>query len=151
MNFNRNKLRFALLMSWRETRAAAGKFAFLVAGHCARHGSADGRHRLQRVRASHAVSRSALADGGGYVRATAAPPASGRSSTRSRTWNPKAFETTRVTETVSMASSGSHFPVLVSVKGADFSRYPFYGRPGTGSAGNATRRANPSAFPTTCC
>ncbi len=30
MTFNRNKLRFALLMSWRETRAAAGKFAFLV-------------------------------------------------------------------------------------------------------------------------
>jgi len=30
MTFNRNKLRFALLMSLRETRAAAGKFAFLV-------------------------------------------------------------------------------------------------------------------------
>src|SRR5215207_6353912 len=30
MTFNRNKLRFAVLMSWRETRAAAGKFAFLV-------------------------------------------------------------------------------------------------------------------------
>ena len=30
MTFNSNKLRFALTMSLRETRAAAGKFAFLV-------------------------------------------------------------------------------------------------------------------------
>src|SRR5262245_1893856 len=30
MTFSRNKLRFAALMSWRETRAASGKFTFLV-------------------------------------------------------------------------------------------------------------------------
>src|SRR5262245_20399137 len=30
MNFRRHKLRFALLMSWRETRASLGKFGFRV-------------------------------------------------------------------------------------------------------------------------
>src|SRR6185436_12000063 len=30
--------------------------------------------------------------------------------------------------TVSMASAGGHTPVLISIKGADLSVYPFYGR-----------------------
>ena len=30
MNFSRHKLRFALLMAWRETRAAVSKFVLLV-------------------------------------------------------------------------------------------------------------------------
>ena len=38
------------------------------------------------------------------------------------------IETTQVTETVSMASVEGHTPVLSSVKGADFTKYPFYGR-----------------------
>jgi len=37
-------------------------------------------------------------------------------------------ESTRVTETVSMASSGEQPPILVSVKGIDQSKYPFYGQ-----------------------
>src|SRR5262245_30376234 len=38
------------------------------------------------------------------------------------------IEFTRVTETVSMASTGTDAPVLISVKGADLTRYPFYGQ-----------------------
>ena len=37
-------------------------------------------------------------------------------------------DSTRVTETVSMASTGRGVPMLVSVKGVDFSKYPFYGQ-----------------------
>jgi putative ABC transport system permease protein len=37
-------------------------------------------------------------------------------------------DSTRVTETVSMASSGDRPPILVSVKGIDQSKYPFYGQ-----------------------
>jgi len=39
----------------------------------------------------------------------------------------KGVESTRVTETVSMASAsvGEQPPILISVKGADFTRYPF--------------------------
>src|SRR5262249_14187854 len=38
------------------------------------------------------------------------------------------IESTRVTETVSMASVGQGVPVLASIKGADLGRYPFYGQ-----------------------
>jgi putative ABC transport system permease protein len=37
-------------------------------------------------------------------------------------------QTTRVTETVTMALTEGQAPVLVSIKGADFTRYPFYGQ-----------------------
>jgi putative ABC transport system permease protein len=40
----------------------------------------------------------------------------------------KGIQTTRVTETVSMASGSKGAPTLISVKGADFARYPFYGQ-----------------------
>src|SRR5690349_16599135 len=40
----------------------------------------------------------------------------------------RGIESTRVTETVSMASIGQGAPVLVSIKGAELSQYPFYGQ-----------------------
>src|SRR5205823_6200558 len=40
----------------------------------------------------------------------------------------KGINSTRVTETVSMASTGEGAPVLISVKAADLALYPFYGR-----------------------
>src|SRR5205823_14310348 len=39
------------------------------------------------------------------------------------------IDSTRVTETVSMASTGQGAPILISVKGAALARYPLYGRP----------------------
>jgi putative ABC transport system permease protein len=42
----------------------------------------------------------------------------------------KGIDWTRVTETVSMASAGQGAPALVSVKGADLARYPYYGQLG---------------------
>jgi putative ABC transport system permease protein len=126
MNFNRNKLRFALLMSWRETRAAAGKFAFLVLAIALGTGAltavtgfnASVRHTLSReARSLMAADIS--------VRLPLRPPQSDFESLRSL--ESEGVTTTQVTETVSMATSGKHFPVLISVKAADFSRYPFYG------------------------
>ena len=45
------------------------------------------------------------------------------------------IESTRVTDTVSMAMAGEQPPILVSVKGIDPSKYPFYGEAGACSAG----------------
>src|SRR5262245_38141935 len=126
MNFNRNKLRFAVLMSWRETRAAAGKFAFLVLAIALGTGAltavtgfnASVRHTLSReARSLMAADIS--------VRLPLRPPQSDFDMLRNL--ESEGITTTQVTETVSMATSGNHSPVLISVKGADFSRYPFYG------------------------
>ena len=125
MNFSRNKVRFALLMSWRETRAAAGKFAFLVLA------IALGTGALTAVTGFNASVRHTLSR---EARSLMAADVSVR--VRSPKADLKSLEdlesegivTTRVTETVSMASSKGHVPVLVSIKGADFTRYPFYGK-----------------------
>src|SRR5678816_1179309 len=126
MTFNRNKLRFAVLMSWRETRAAAGKFTFLVLA------IALGTGALTAVTGFNASVRHTLTR---EARSLMAADMSVRLPTRAlkadvdtlKTLESEGIVTTRVTETVSMATSGSHVPVLISVKGADLSRYPFYG------------------------
>jgi putative ABC transport system permease protein len=126
MTFNRNKLRFALLMSMRETRAALGKFAFLVLAIALGTGAltavtgfnASVRHTLSReARSLMAADIS--------VRLPLRPPKSDLDTLQSL--EAEGIETTRVTETVSMASTGKTVPVLISVKGADLARYPFYG------------------------
>ena len=82
MTFNRNKLRFALLMSLRETRAAVGKFAFLVLA------IALGTGALTAVTGFNAsvrytlITRSTIADGRRHFRAAAAPAAPVRPSRR---------------------------------------------------------------------
>lgn len=126
MNFSRNKLRFAVLMSWRETRAAAGKFTFLVIAIALGTGAltavtgfnASVRHTLSReARSLMAADMS--------VRLPLNAPKPDLDTLKDL--EAEGIETTRVTETVSMATAGNHVPVLISVKGADLSRYPFYG------------------------
>jgi putative ABC transport system permease protein len=126
MTYNRHKLRFALLMSWRETRAAAGKFAFLVVA------IALGTGALTAVTGFNASVRRTLSR---EARSLMAADMSVRLPLRApkadldtlKALETEGIVTTRVTETVSMATSGKHVPVLISVKGADLSRYPFYG------------------------
>jgi len=127
MTFNHHKIRFGLLMSWRETRAAAGKFSFLVLA------IAMGTGALTAVTGFNAsvhrtLSREArsLMAADIAVRLPARPSRDAMNTLKSL--ESEGIQTTQVTETVSMASSGSHFPVLVSIKGADFARYPFYGQ-----------------------
>ncbi len=127
MNFRRHKLRFALLMAWRETRAAAGKFVLLVLA------VALGTGALTAVTGFNASVHYTLSR---EARALMAADLSLRLPTRPaqadldriQALEAEGIRTTRVTETVSMAAAGTHVPVLISIKGADLSRYPFYGR-----------------------
>jgi putative ABC transport system permease protein len=127
MNFRRHKLRFALLMSWRETRASVGKFVFLVLAIALGTGAltavtgfnASVRRTLSREARSLLAADLA-------VRLPLRPPQSDVDTLKDL--ESEGIQTTQVTETVSMASSGNHVPVLISVKGADLSRYPFYGQ-----------------------
>jgi putative ABC transport system permease protein len=127
MNFSRHKLRFALLMAWRETRAATGKFLLLVMS------VALGTGALTAVTGFNAsvhytLSREArsLMAADLSLRLPMRPSQTDLDTIASM--QAQGILTTRVTETVSMASAGSRFPVLVSIKGADLAHYPFYGK-----------------------
>ena len=127
MNFSRNKIRFALLMAWRETRAAKSKFALLVLA------VALGTGALTAVTGFNAsvhytLSREArsLMAADLSVRLPLRPSKADLDTLQGL--EAEGIRITRVTETVSMASSGAHFPVLISIKGADLSQYPFYGK-----------------------
>jgi len=127
VNFSRHKLRFAFLMAWRETRAATGKFMLLVLA------VALGTGALTAVTGFNAsvhytLSREArsLMAADLSVRLPMRPSKADLDNIQSL--EAEGIRTTRVTETVSMASSGGHVPVLISIKGADLSRYPFYGK-----------------------
>jgi putative ABC transport system permease protein len=130
MNYRRHKLRFSVLMAWRDTRAAAGKFAFLVlavALGVAALTAVTGFNESVRYTLSREARSLMAADIS--VRLPVQPPSEGlRYLDRLAS---EGIETTRVTETVSMASVAggtARVPVLVSVKGADLARYPFYGQ-----------------------
>jgi putative ABC transport system permease protein len=127
MNFSRHKIRFALLMAWRETRAAKGKFLLLVLA------VALGTGALTAVTGFNAsvhytLSREARALMAADLSVRLPMRPTKEDLDRVQALEAEGIRTTRVTETVSMASSGSHFPVLVSIKGADLSQYPFYGK-----------------------
>jgi len=113
-------------MAWRETRAAPAKFVLLVMS------VALGTGALTAVTGFNASVHYTLSR---EARALMAADLSLRLPVRPSqadldtidSLQSQAIRTTRVTETVSMASAGSRPPVLVSIKGADFSQYPFYG------------------------
>jgi putative ABC transport system permease protein len=126
MTFNRHKLRFGLLMSWRETRASSGKFAFLVLAIALGTGALTAVTGFN-ASVHHTLSREArsLMAADLAVRLPVRPSQADLDVLEKLT--SEKIELTRVTETVSMASTTGHVPVLVSIKGADFSKYPFYG------------------------
>jgi putative ABC transport system permease protein len=114
-------------MSWRETRAAPGKFAFLVLAIALGTGALTAvtgfnesvRYTLRREARSLMAADVA-------VRLPNKPTDADFETIHKL--ESEGVQTTRVTETVSMALTGGHAPVLVSIKGADFTRYPFYGQ-----------------------
>lgn len=127
MNYKRSKTRFALMMAWRETRSATGKFFFLIVAVALGTGALTAvtgfnesvLYTLEREARtlmagdiSVRLPLSPLPEEIDYFDALAA----------------QGIQYTRVTETVTMASSGQGNPTLVSIKGADFSSYPFYGK-----------------------
>src|SRR5215813_1234009 len=88
---------------------------------------ADCRHRLQRVGSLYADARGAISDGGGYlVEHAGSALSTGDSSTGIAGGSRNRVYTRYRNCFDGVYRQGP--PVLVSVKGADFARYPFYGR-----------------------
>src|SRR6266568_3246222 len=118
---------FPLLMAWRETRAAPGKFIFLVIS------VALGAAALTAVTGfNESVRYTLLREARSLMAADISLRMPVEPSPKEIDFldrlKSRGIDSTRVTETVSMASTGQGPPVLVSVKGADLGRYPFYGR-----------------------
>src|SRR5262245_28597373 len=118
---------FSVRMAWRETRAAPAKFLFVVLS------VALGTAALtavtgfnESVRYTLLREARSLMAGDMSLRMPVQPSANEIQFLRNL--ESRNIGSTRVTETVSMASSGNGPPVLISVKGVDFSDYPFYGR-----------------------
>jgi putative ABC transport system permease protein len=114
-------------MAWRETRASTGKFLFVVLS------VAIGTAALTAVTGFNESVRYTLMR---EARTLMAADISVRMPIQPSEKETRYLESlagqgivsTRVTETVSMASTGEGAPTLVSVKAADFEVYPFYGR-----------------------
>jgi putative ABC transport system permease protein len=114
-------------MAWRETRAAKAKFLFVVLS------VALGTTALTAVTGfNESVRYTLLREARSLMGADIAirmPVEPSSEETRFiESLQKQGFESTRVTETVSMASGSDGVPTLISVKGADLQRYPFYGR-----------------------
>jgi putative ABC transport system permease protein len=124
---NLHQLRFPLAIAWRESRASGGKFLFValsVALGTAALTAVTGFNESVRytlLREARSLMAADLA-----LRMPVQPSAKENDFLQSL--RSQGIEFTRVTETLSMASAGEGPPVLVSVKGADFSQYPFYGQ-----------------------
>src|SRR3989454_10646624 len=125
----KHKLRFAFVMAWRETRAAAGKFVFVVIS------VALGAAALTAVTGfNESVRYTLVREARTLMAADMALRMPVQPSPQELRFldelAAKGVESTRVTETVSMASAsvGEQPPILISVKAADFTRYPFYGK-----------------------
>jgi putative ABC transport system permease protein len=120
-------LRFAFSIAWRESRAASGKFIFValsVALGTAALTAVTGFNESVR----YTLTREARALMGADVSLRLPVEPLEQETAFLKSLETEGVETTRVTETVSMASTGQGAPSLVSVKGADLNRYPFYGR-----------------------
>jgi putative ABC transport system permease protein len=114
-------------MAWRETRAATGKFLFVVLS------VALGAAALTAVTGfNESVRYTLLREARTLMAADISLRMPIQPSAAELTFldnlKQQGIESTRVTETVSMAGgAGNDAPVLVSVKGADLGAYPFYG------------------------
>src|ERR1051326_1320773 len=124
---NLSIFRFPLKMAWRETRATPGKFIFVMIS------VALGAAALTAVTGfNESVRYTLLREARSLMAADISlrmpiEPSPQETAFLERIKS-EGIDSTRVTETVSMASVGQAAPVLVSVKGADLDTYPFYGQ-----------------------
>jgi putative ABC transport system permease protein len=121
-----NKLRFAITMAWRETRAATGKFILVILS------VALGAAALTAVTGfSESVQYTLVREAKTLMAADISVRMPIEPYPKDLQFLDQlastGVESTRVTETVSMATAGEQPPVLISVKGIDQSKYPFYG------------------------
>lgn len=129
----RLSLRTAANIAWRETRASLTKFLFVILAVAAGVGALCG---VQGFSASFNAnlldqSRTIMA---ADLTARQFVPASEREQSALDALSKRGVEHTLITETISMASSGSApagsedaTPVLVAIKAVDPTRYPYYG------------------------
>ena len=117
----------ALKIAWREGRASAIKFVFVIFGIAAGVGALTGVRGFSA--AFHEVlqkeARTLMA--GDLSIRLFAPPSQDQQKLLDE-YQARGAVMTRITETVSMMSAAGVDPVLVSVKAVDPSQYPFYGK-----------------------
>jgi putative ABC transport system permease protein len=114
-------------MAWRETRATPAKFVFVIIS------VALGAAALTAVMGfnesvQYTLLREARSLMAGDVSVRMPIEPSPQEKEFLDALKLQGIDSTRVTETVSMASVGQGVPVLASIKGADVGRYPFYGQ-----------------------
>ena len=120
-------MRFALKMALKETRASAGRSAFIMLAVAVGVGALTGvRGFSESVRHTLLKEARTLMAADISIRLPVAPTP--QESEFLDQLEAQGIDVTQVTETVSMASRSGRQPVLVSVKGADLDEYPFYGR-----------------------
>src|SRR5262245_4037962 len=115
------RLRFPFAIAWRESRAAGGKFLFVALSVALGTGALTAvtgfnesvRYTLMREARSLMAADISL-------RMPVQP--SEQEETFLTSLGAQGIESTRVTETVSMGSTGQGPPILMSVKGADLTR-----------------------------
>jgi putative ABC transport system permease protein len=117
---------FPFRMAWRDTHAAAGKFLFVVLS------VALGATALTAVAGfnesvRYTLLREARSLMAGDISLRMPIQPSAEETHFLEQLQSEGIASTRVTETVSMASAGQGVPTLISVKGADLTQYPFYG------------------------
>jgi putative ABC transport system permease protein len=115
-------------MAWREARAAAPKFLFVIFGVAAGVGALTGvRGFSSAFHDSLKKEARTLMAADLLIRQFAAPTEEQEKVIAQ--WEQRGARVSRITETVSMLSAGEQDPpVLVSVKAVDPSTYPWYGR-----------------------
>ena len=115
-------------MAWREARAAAPKFLFVIFGVAAGVGALTGvRGFSAAFQDSLRKEARTLMAADLLIRQFAAPTEEQEKVIAQ--WERRGARLSRITETVSMLSAGEQDPpVLVSVKAVDPSTYPWYGR-----------------------
>lgn len=117
---------FPFRAAWRESRATGGKFLFValsVALGTAALTAVTGFNESVRYTLLREARSLMAADIS--VRMPVQPSA--KETDYIASLRNEGIESTRVTETVSMAAAGEGPPVLISVKAADLAQYPFYG------------------------
>src|SRR5436853_7844733 len=119
-----NKLRFPMVMAWRETRAALGKFIFVVLS------VALGAAALTAVTGfNESVRYTLLREARSLMAADISFRMPIEPSAKELEFLDRlkcdGIDSTRVPETVSMSSTGQGSPFLISVKASHLGRYPF--------------------------
>ncbi len=118
----------ALVMAWRDARASAGKFVFVILAVAAGVGALTGVRGFSRAFGDALLRDARTLMAADISVRTFAPPSPEQQHVLDELVR-RGVGVTEITETLSMMSApGASHPVMVSVKAVDPAVYPFYGR-----------------------